>query len=269
MDSTNEFTSNKTFRTVGIIFLILASLLLLAKTLNAFRGEPISSPDARPQITVSGQGEIAAKPDIAMISYSVIEDGKTPAEAQTKATEKWNKAIEYLKSVGVAEKDIKTTGYFLNPKYDYTQADRICSPGFCPPAGNPVLVGYTITQTAEVKVRDLAKAGDILSGIGGLGVQNVNGLNFTFDDPEKMMAEARQKAIADAKGKAQVLANDLGVRLVRISSFQEGGNSPMYYAREMATNQAKGAMDAVAPAPALPTGENKLFSNVTITYEIR
>ncbi|MDQ3014798.1 MAG: SIMPL domain-containing protein [bacterium] len=268
MDSTNEFTSNKAFRTVGIIFLILASLFLLAKTLNAFRGEPLSSPDARPQITVSGQGEFSAVPDIAMISYSVIEEGKTPKEAQDKATKKWNDTLAYLKDTAkIADKDVKTIGYNLTPKYDYSQTNRACPTGFCAP-GTPVLVGYIVTQTAEVKIRDLAKAGDTLAGIGGLGVQNVNGLDFTFDDPDKNMAEARKNAIAEAKAKAEVLASDLGVRLVRISRFEENGNSPIYYSRET-MNQAKGGVAMDAAAPVLPTGENKLISNVTITYEIR
>jgi uncharacterized protein len=267
---TNQITSNKAFRVVGIIFLSLASLLLLAKTIHSFQGDSRLSADEKPQITVIGTGEFSAKPDVAIMNYSVIEEGKTPAEAQEKATKRWNDALDYLKKAGVADKDVKTAGYNLSPKYDYSQTNRACPTGFCAP-GTPVLIGYTITQTAEVKIHDLAKAGDILAGIGGLGVQNVNGLNFTFDDPDMNMAEARKEAIADAKEKAQILANDLGVRLVRISSFQENGNSPIYYSRAENLQSAKGgiAVDAANPAPMLPTGENKVISNVTITYEIR
>jgi uncharacterized protein len=267
---TNQVTSSKAFRIVGLILLIVATLFLLVKTINAFNGEGVAPTEAKPQITVTGQGEFSAKPDIALISYSVIEEGKTPSEAQDKATKRWNDTLTFLKNTGkIEDRDVKTIGYNLNPKYDYSNTNRACPTGFCAP-GTPVLVGYTITQTAEVKIRDLAKAGDILSGIGSLGVQNVNGLTFTFDDPDKILAEARKQAIADAKEKAQVLANDLGVRLIRISRFEEAGNGPVYPKLQMdMALEARNGAGSAAPAPMLPTGENKLISNVTITYEIR
>ncbi|MBX4198130.1 SIMPL domain-containing protein [Candidatus Parcubacteria bacterium] len=263
----NEFTSSKVVRVISILFLAVATLFLLAKTINAFNGDGTPA-EGKPHITVSGQGDYSAKPDIAIISYSVIEEGKTPAIAQEKATKKWNAALEYLKSVGVADKDVKTVGYNLNPKYDYSGANRICSPGYCPPSGTPVLIGYEIYQTAEVKIRDLTKAGDVLVGVGSLGVQNISSLQLTFDNPDMVMAEARKLAIAEAKEKAQILANDLGVRLVRISSFEENGSNPYFSKLEMQAGRAT-ANDAVAPAPMIPTGENKVISNVTITYEIR
>lgn len=270
--SYNEFTSNKAFRIAGIIFLALASLFLLAKTLSAFRGDDGVAQDAKPRITVSGTGEFSAKPDIALISYSVIEEGKTPAEAQEKSTQKWNEVLAYLKNAGIAEKDIRTAGYNMTPKYDYSRTNLGCTPTYCPPQGNPILVGYTVVQTAEVKIRDLTKAGEVLASIGGFKVQNVNGLDFTFDNPDMLQAEARKLAIAEAKDKAQILARDLGVTLVRISSFDENGNSPIYYNRLQMDleSQTGGAKAPTAnPAPDLPTGENKVISNVTITYEIR
>lgn len=218
-----------------------------------------------PSISVSGEGEAFAIPDIATFNYSVTEEGKTVKEAQDKATTKTNAALDYLKKSGVDEKDIKTIAYNVNPKYEYQT--KVCPVNSYCPGGKQVQTGFEVSQTIEVKVRDTTKAGDILSGIGSLEVQNVSGLQFTTDDETKIQAEAREKAIADAKAKAEVLAHDLGVHLVRISSFQESNSGtprPLFY-----DSMAKGAVANESVAPALPTGQNKYTSNVTITYEIR
>ena len=120
-------------------------------------------------------------------------------------------------------------------------------------------------------MRDTEKAGDILSGVGNLGVNTVSGLSFTIDEEDKLTAEARGKAITDAEGKAKELALQLGVSIVRIVGFNEnsGGYSSMYMKRDvMMAMDAMGGAE-MAPAPSLPTGENKIVSNVSITYEIR
>src|SRR6187551_809643 len=110
-------------------------------------------------------------------------------------------------------------------------------------------------QTIMVKVRDTNTTGAILDGLAKAGVTNVSGPNFTIDDEETIKAQARAKAIDDAKAKAEVLADQLGVRLGRIISFNESGNYPSYYAKAEMMNAA-GDM-AQAPTPSLPTGENK------------
>jgi uncharacterized protein YggE len=125
---------------------------------------------------------------------------RQPTEAEQKATKRWNDALEYLKGAGIAENDIKTIGYNLNPKYDYSRTNLPCSPTYCPPQGTPVLVGYTMTLTAQVKIRNLDKAGEILSGVSRLGVQNVNGVDFTLNFQNELQAEARRQAIQNAKG---------------------------------------------------------------------
>ncbi|OGG64382.1 hypothetical protein A3C18_02670 [Candidatus Kaiserbacteria bacterium RIFCSPHIGHO2_02_FULL_54_11b] len=128
--------------------------------------------------------------------------------------------------------------------------------------------GFQVSQTLSVKVRDAEKAGDLLAGVGSLGASSVSGLSFTIDDQDKLEAEARDKAITKAKEKAEALADALGVSIVRVVGFNEGGNGPIYYAKEMALGMG-GATDAAVPAPQLPVGQNKITSNVTVTYEIR
>jgi uncharacterized protein YggE len=124
-----------------------------------------------------------------------------------------------------------------------------------------------ISETITIKVRDTEKVGDIIDGLTKAGVNEVQGPNYTIDDETKVQADARDKAITDAKVKAEALAKSLGVKLVRIVNFSEGGGgypTPMYAKAEMAFDNSAGSA-----APELPKGENKYVSNVTITYEIR
>ncbi|HYF13393.1 MAG TPA: SIMPL domain-containing protein [Candidatus Paceibacterota bacterium] len=226
-------------------------------------------------ITVSGYGESFNVPDIATFTFSVVSEKSTVAAAQDEATKKVNEITKYLKDSGVEEKDIKTSNYSVYPQYDYQ--NQVCPAPRegvvfpCQP-GRQILRGYEVRQSTTVKVRDTAKAGDLLTGVGGKGATEVSGLNFTFDDPEKGQTEARDMAIANAKEKAEVLARSLGVSLVRVVSFNESGYpGPIpYYAKDTALQMGMGgAANERAVAPTISTGENQVTSNVSVTYEIR
>ncbi len=266
-DRMGGFWTQPLARKAGVAVLILLAIFLAVITGRELMQYRYVGAGVMPAntIAVTGQGEVFAIPDIAEFSFSVTELGATTAVAQEKAAVKINKALAYLEDEGIEEKDIKTIGYSAYPKYEYSQG--VCGPTYCPP-GKQVLQGYEVTQTISVKVRNTNKAGDLLTGVGGAGVQQVSGINFTVDDIEAVKAEAREKAIADAKAKAEVLRKDLGVRLVRIVSFNEYGSEP-----PMPYYYGKGgvAMDAVESrvAPDVPAGENKIVSTVNIVYEIR
>jgi len=214
-------------------------------------------------ITVSGKGEVVVKPDIATVSFGVTAENMDVAKAQTESATKINNIVAFLKSKKVDEKDIKTTNYNIYPRYDYIQTAQTY-----PYGGKQVLSAYVVSQTVEVKIRTIADAGAILSGVGEFGVTDVSGLNFTIDDEDTVKNQARDLAIIDAKDQAKVLAKGLGVRLVKITSFSENGNYPIYYgmAKSMMA-EGLGGGDAIAPQ--IPVGENKVTSNVSITYEIR
>ena len=178
-----------------LVWLVAVAVLFMAvKTINEFRKGAYIGRDVASQntITVSGEGEILVKPDIATFSFSVTEEGKTVGEAQKKATEKTNKAMDFLKKSDVDEKkDTKTLSYNINPKYEYYSYPQIimpCSRDYCPPTPvkEPKIIGYEVSQTIEVKVRKLEDAGDLLTGIGDVGVQNVGSLQFKIEDEEKV-----------------------------------------------------------------------------------
>jgi len=259
--------SNYWFRNAAIAVLAMLALFLLVSTLSGLKSYRYigSGVTATNTINVSGEGEVFAVPDTATFSVTVLETAKDVTTAQTTATKKGNDIIAFLKGQGIEEKDIQTTDYNVNPQYEYTQASCANS-GYCPP-GRQVLVGFQVSQTLTVKVRDTDKAGALLSGVGSKGASSVSGLSFTIADQDALEAEARDKAIAQAQEKAEALAKSLGVTIVRVVGFNESGNYPIYYAKTMAVGM--GGEDASAPAPALPVGQNKITSNVNVTYEIR
>lgn len=241
------------------IMVFIVAMVVAFIVVKAFDGR--DNRDAQKDtIVVSGKGELTVKPDIANISFSVMEENMDVSIATDAVNTKIAKIVAGLKANGVDEKDIKTTGYNIYPRYDYVNSQTY------PYGGKQVLAGYDVTQSIQVKIRDLSKSGKIVTDLGTQGVTDMSGLNFTNDKYDDLLKEARDQAIVQARTEAKKLAKSLGVRLVKIVGYSEGGNNyPVYYDRAMMSSapMAKGA-EAV-----LPTGENKITSNVSITYEIR
>lgn len=258
-------------RTMAAAALGVLAVFLFIATIGELKGLRFvgTGVPATNTITVSGEGEVSAVPDSANFSVTIQEQAKDVKTAQDAATKKGNDIIAYLKGAGIEAKDIRTSDYSIYPQYEY--GTETCANGYCPP-GKQTLVGYQVSQTITVKVRDTSKAGELLSGVGSRGVSSVGGLSFELEksDQDAKEAEARGKAIDNAHQKAEVLAEQLGVSLVRVVGFSENGNYPIYYAKaemSMAVDGRGGVV--VSPSPELPTGENKITSNVSIIYEIR
>jgi len=264
------FEDNKFAISWGILSLIVlavfGSIFLIAKTADEVKKFGQNDNPYNNSISVDGTGEVVALPDVASFNFTVDETSESVDSAQKMATEKNNKTLEYLKSQGIEDKDIKTLSYNINPKYEWQEGPR--TTGFYNPGKN-VLIGYEVTQNTDVKIRDTKKAGEILAGIGGIGISNVSGLQFKVDDDEALKAEVRTKAITDSKKKADDIAKALGVKIVRTISFYENTDQPYY---GDAVGMGGGMMEAKvasAVAPQLPTGENKIVSKVSVTYEIK
>ncbi|MDE2038248.1 MAG: SIMPL domain-containing protein [Patescibacteria group bacterium] len=257
----------KAFWNVSIATIGLLALFLLAAAVAEFKSIEYvgANPNQTDTITVSGTGDALATPDVATFSFSVTETAKTVADAQSAATAKIDKALTAVRAGGVADKDISTQSYTIQPHYEYQST--ACATGiYCPP-GKQVLTGYDVSETIQVKVRDLSSAGSLFSSIGSAGVQQVNGLDFTIDDPTAVQAQARAKAIADAQTKAQELAKELGVSLAGVTSFYENnGPEPIY---GMGVKAMAASTGAVAPSPQVPVGDQKVTDMVSITYQIR
>ncbi len=253
--------TEKTKNFLGIA--IIVSILVVAfSAWSAVRTYSRSvEPSSFRSFSVSGEGEIIAVPDVAEFSFSVITQGGTNlVELQRVNTEKTNEAISFLKSQGIEAKDIKTQSYNLEPRYQYFSCPRDGGP--CPP---PKIVGYTITQTVFVKIRDFSKIGGIFSGVVDAGANSVSQLTFTIDNPEQVQAEARQEAINQAKEKAKAIAKAAGFNLGRLLSINESvATPPIPIFQEAFLNSG-----SAAKTPTIEPGSQEVKVNVSLTYEIR
>jgi uncharacterized protein YggE len=215
-------------------------------------------------ISVSKIGTVYAEPDLAVVTITSTTDAKTASDAISQNRDKSSAVITFLKTQGVQDKDIQTTGYNVYPKYDYGSSVIVPMQTDIYPSRTPRLIGYTATESLEVKIRALDKIGDITTGAVTAGASDVSGLSFTVENIDAVKAQARNKAIVDAKADAQNIANGLGVRLGKIIGFTESGTYP-YPVYDMAKSSGAGVASATQP---VATGENRIDDTITITYEI-
>ena len=259
------FFNEKHNRMLGTAVLVMAALALASYAfLNV---QMVKNTYPMPtNISVNGEGEATAIPDVGQFSFTVAADAGTAAEAQELSGTKVNDILAYLKEQGIEEKDVKTRDYNLNPRYRYENTG--CMGGWCPP-GEQIADGFDVSQTVEVKVRDTAKAGSLIAGVGEKGATNMSGLSFTVDDTDVVKTEARTDAIADAKAKAEKIAEDLGVEIVRMTSFYE---MEPYYSPEpynMAREEAAVMQDSAFGGAKMPVGENTTKVQVSVSFEVR
>jgi uncharacterized protein len=267
--------SNRRFIKAVTLLVVLLSLLVLSVFIRQFTNGEHQSYNGQqqiPSITVSGTGDVMAASDIATLSITISKDAATTADAQKNLNDAVTGALAYLKSQNIADADIKSEYGGVSPKYSYeTIACPMESGGLgypCPPpVGNQKVTGYTATQSITVKIRAIDTANTVRTGLANLGIADISGPDFSIDNQDAVQDQARAVAIDDARTKAEVLAKELHVHLGQVLSFSENGNGPypmMYAAKGMA------ASDATAPStpPVLPTGQNKITSNVTVVYEI-
>jgi uncharacterized protein len=245
------------------ILMIAAALALLAPVLALAGCSPVSSTPTnitvasqQEGIWVSGQGEVQAVPDVAVLNLGVQAQALTVAEAQAQASKAMDAVMAALKANGIAEKDIQTTGYNI---WQQTRWD--------PDRQTEEVVGYQVSNNVQVKVRKVADAGNVLDAAVAAGgdLIRVQGIYFEVDDPSSYLDEAREKAVADAKARAEQLASLAGVKLGQPTYITESYYNPVIY-RDIEMAKADGGM----PAPATPItpGETTITANVQIVYQI-
>lgn len=212
--------------------------------------------------SVEGSGDVDSTPDLATFSVTVTTDGgKNVAEVQSANAEKMNNVNAFLKEQGIDKADLKTAQYSLNPRYSYNP----CTAGSCPA---PTITGYSLTQTLDVKVRESAKLGDLLSGVVTSGANSVSEVRFVLDDDTAAKDEARQEAITEAKKKAKALAKSAGFRIGRLVSLYENSNPVMPYGiGGMGGDMVMSEKSAIAPS--VEPGSQSTKVQVTLTYEIK
>jgi uncharacterized protein YggE len=235
---------------------LLTATLLLATAFSPVALAAQERERKEPVIVVSGEGDAAIAPDMAVLSLGVAETRKTARDALDVANSAMSAVIEALKKQGIAPRDLQTSGLSIQAQYAYPQNED----GTPKP---PVLTGYAVSNTLTVRVRDLAKVGAIIDQAVTLGVNQGGDIRFTNEDPAKTVATARAAAVRDAIEKAKTLADAAGVKVGRILEITETGNAedprPLMSAR-----MAKQAEDAVP----VEAGENSYSINVNVTFAI-
>lgn len=241
---------------------ILATLLLIALIFvlvfwarnlykqNYYIGK---NPQIDRTITISGEGKVTAIPDIATLSLGMENTSLDIQDAQKKNSGAMNSLINQLTALGISQDDIQTTNYSIYPQYDWT-------------SGKQILRGYTISQNVSVKIRKTNLIDQVLKIVGDLKLNQVGGLTFDIDQPEIYRQQAREKALQNAKDKADVLAKIMGVKLGKVISFNESGTAPTYY--PIYTKSEALGLGGGGTAPTVSAGSQDIIIDASVVYEI-
>ncbi|NUB44025.1 SIMPL domain-containing protein [Fertoebacter nigrum] len=204
-----------------------------------------------PRITVTGEGRVDARPDMATITLGVMTEAATAAEAMAANSAELAKVLERLRAAGIADRDLQTTGLSLNANW---QSTRDNAP--------PVITGYIAQNMLTVRVRALDTLGGVLDAAVQDGANTLNGVGFGLTDPDPAMDEARKRAVADAVAKATLLTGAAGVGLGPIIEITEGGG----YAPPMPQFRMEAGM--AADAVPVAEGEVTMTAQVTVIFAL-
>ena len=239
--------------------LLIPVLIILAATAISITAIVMSlKTNNQDRFSVVGSGTVYAKADIANIEVGLkTATKKTAAEATTESTDKMNKITAELTKLNIADKDIKTSNYTLSPVYNWTNTK------------GQELVGYEVTQTLSLKIRDLSKIGDVIAKTTEQGANQVGNISFTIDDEFALKNQARELAISKAKEKAILIANQSGMKLGEVKSVIENADpiiSPIMYTNAKLDSSAGSAAVSI---PNIQTGQNEIKVDVTLIYEVK
>ena len=233
--------------------LMLSAALLPSAALA--QQSTITQTIAGTRLDINATGEVARVPDVAVISAGVVSRSPTATAALQDTADRMTRVLAALKRAGVADRDIQTSNVNLNAEYRYPENQA------------PQLVGYTASNSVTIRFRDLRNSGKILDALVAQGANQINGPTLMVDKPESALDEARTRAIAIARARAEIYARSLGMRVVRVVSVNESGG---YYAPPapppppMAV-MARGERDYTPVQP----GEQKLQVSVGMTFELQ
>jgi uncharacterized protein YggE len=223
------------------VFALLASAPALAQT-------PADLPAA---ISVSGEARISVPPDLAFVDAGVATDAKTAREASEANNVAMGKVMAALKGANIDPKDIQTSRLSLQPQYAPNRS------------GPSPIVGYRASNRVTVRIRDITKVANVIDTLVGAGANDIGNVNFEVSDASKLLDDAREKAVADARRKAEIYAKAAGVTLgAPLSISEEGAPQPIFRGK-MAVPMA-----AAAPTP-IAQGEETLSVSVAVSWAIK
>ena len=214
----------------------------------------VAQPLAGTRLDINATGEVSRVPDIAIISAGVVTRAPTATAAISQNAARMERVVAALKRAGIAERDIQTSSVSLNPDYVYEERQP------------PRLTGYQATNMVTVRFRDIRNSGKVLDALVAEGANQISGPSLTIDKPEAALDEARTRALAAGRARADLYARSLGMRVVRLLSVSEGGGyqvpPPMPYGRGMVAQEASAKTDIIP-------GEQQLQVSVSMSFELQ
>lgn len=207
------------------------------------------------RLDISATGEVTRVPDIAIISAGVVSRSGTATAALQDAADRMTRVLAALKRAGVEDRDIQTSSVNLNAEYRYPENQA------------PQLVGYTASNTVTIRFRDIRNSGKILDALVAQGANQINGPSLTIDKPEAALDEARAKAIAAGRARAELYARGLGMRVARVVAVSESGGYAVPPPAPPPVPMMARAYER--DSTAIQPGEQKLQVSVAMTFELQ
>lgn len=237
---------------VTIALLLAASAL---PTTGAFAQETVAVRAlAGTRVDISATGTVSRVPDLAIISAGVVTRSATATGAIADNAARMERVRAALRRAGIEDRDIQTSSINLNPDYRYQEGQP------------PVLTGYNASNNVSIKFRDIRRSGQVLDALVAQGANQINGPSLTIDKPEAAYDEARGKAIAVGRARADLYARNLGMRVVKLLSVSETGGSrlPMPYMRDVAMAAQEGSAKT-----GIDPGSQDLEVTLTMSFELQ
>ena len=240
----------KTYVPFILAFIVVVSSLLGCKEPQA-QAETVILTNQQEGISVTGTGKVAVTPDIAILNLGIQSQEKTVALAQSKATDAMNQVVSALTTNGIATRDIQTQRFSIQVVTRYE-----------PTTNQEIFIGYLVTNIVTAKIRSLDKTGSIIDAVASAGgdLTRIEGLTFSIDDPTNYYTQAREKAMNDAKAKAQQIADLSGVTLGKPVFVSESTSFPI--------NQGSGISVPAVPTTPISVGELDISASVQVLYSI-
>lgn len=223
----------------------------LAALLIGLTASLASAAETMREITVSGQGEVSASPDMATIRIGVTQEAPEARAAMQATSASVAQMLTRLDEFGIAKTDVQTRRLTVNPVWSNRRDSN----------GPAKITGFVASNTINVRIRDLDRLGEILDQVMAEGANEFNGLQFSLQDPDPLVTEARKAAVADAMEKAALYAEAAGVTLGPVQQITEQGGNP----RPMMMEMASMARDAAVP---IAEGEVTVQASVTMVFSI-
>lgn len=233
--------------------LLFLAALPLAWAVSAVSPQAVAEEvdiDDQPTITVPGKGTVSRAPDVAFVNLGVEARAPSAREALDANNRAMQQLLDTLERQDVPSKQVQTSSFDISPLYHHDPENRT----------PPQITGYQVSNQVRVKVSKVDRLGDLLDAVVDVGANRIHGVQFGVDQPEEATDEARKKAVADARRKAELLAEAAGARIGRPLKIEESSGTPPPMPMQR--------MAMMAESVPVAQGEQEITAELTVTYQL-